>query len=60
MLEADEIIMRMCKDPACGYCLFEQILDSAAPQTLLRDNSSEFSQKKGQYSQTSTKRIFAL
>lgn len=36
MLEADETIMRMCKDPAGGYCLFMQILDSAAPQTLLK------------------------
>jgi len=45
MLEADETIMRMCKDPA-GYCLFVQILDSAAPQTLLRDNVSEISKKK--------------
>lgn len=48
MLEADETIMRMCKDPAGGYCLFVQILDSAAPQTLLRDNSSEISKKKAQ------------
>jgi len=46
MLEADETIMRMCKDPAAGYCLFVQILDSAAPQTLLRDNVSEISKKK--------------
>jgi len=61
MLEADETIMRMCKDPA-GYCLFVQILDSAAPQTFLRDNVSEISKKKKRpFSQTSTKRrTFAL
>lgn len=39
--------MRMCKQPAGGFCIFVQIVDSVAPQNYFYlDNSSEISKKK--------------